>query len=282
MKYYFLHIPKTGGASLNHILRQNFAASKMLSLKGGNRKETVEYLKNLSEKKRKKIKIVYGYMHFPFGIHKLINSKGENFKYFSIMRNPIQRVISHYEYAKRSPAHYLFHKIKNENISLYDYVNEICHEVSNGQAIQISGLFMNNFYEFDENQYINEFNETELYNKAVSNIEKHFCFFGIMEDFNKTIELMQKYLKLRKLLCHYKIRNTSKKNHNEFYKIPDKVMELIQNKNKVDIKLYNYCKKRFQNLYKKLIDDIDKEDYSENSFFINSLIYFSKKINNFI
>ncbi len=53
--------------------------------------QSITQLKNMPEEKRNKIRCLKG--HMPFGLHKyLLNSS----VYLTVLREPIERVISHY------------------------------------------------------------------------------------------------------------------------------------------------------------------------------------------
>ena len=92
--YVFLHIPKTGGITLYHVLNRQFDRSQVFTIRGLiDRREFEE----LSEISRERLQLVRG--HMEFGIHSWLT---EPVSYFTILREPVNRVISHYYFHEDS------------------------------------------------------------------------------------------------------------------------------------------------------------------------------------
>ena len=61
-------------------------------------------------------------------------------KYITFLRDPVERLISHYHYVLRRPKHYLYEQVVKDGLSLSDYVtSDISPELSNHQVRMISG-----------------------------------------------------------------------------------------------------------------------------------------------
>ena len=87
----FLHIPKTGGTTLNSIFRKQFMRDKLFDHDNYQNKRMK--LEDLTEEEKKQIQAIAG--HYFYGIHHLFNKRAT---YFTMLRNPIDRVISSYYY----------------------------------------------------------------------------------------------------------------------------------------------------------------------------------------
>src|SRR5690349_1326721 len=97
---FYLHIPKAAGTTLNTILAKRFRRRDVFTIR--NPKKAVEELAGLPDAKRAKLKLIKG--HFAYGLHKEV---GRPFEYITVLREPVDRVVSHYYYVLRNAAHYL-------------------------------------------------------------------------------------------------------------------------------------------------------------------------------
>ena len=224
MQLIFLHIPKAGGSTFHDMLERYYDKSTIFDkdIKGGF--PVADFIK-LSEIERNKFKLLKG--HMKFGMHKYCNS--EIVKYITILRNPVDRVISHYYYAKNNPYHYLYNDIKNKNISLVDYVSRnMTNETENGQTQLLTAC-----------EGVCNHEHFEL---AKKNIQKHFITFGIMEYFDESMILFKNILKWEAYPFYLKQNEGRNKKEND---VTEEVISIIMQKNHYDIELYNWAVKIF-------------------------------------
>ena len=147
-----------------------------------------------------------------------------------MLRKPIPRLVSLYNYSKRTPtAYYHGHAKKttvDEFIAEYDL-----HELNNGQVRFLAGS--------DEDLFINRtpIGECgkELFDRAVHNVENHFFHVGILEHFDKSALLLGHKLGWSNSL--YLRRNTG--NYTKKDSPSQSAIETAKERNKWDIKLYN-------------------------------------------
>ena len=99
----FLHIPKAGGSTLYKIIGRNYNRNKIFHIHGAKIKESILNFKNLNYEGLDSIKILTG--HMGFGLHNHFQNESI---YFTLLRNPVDRIISHYYYVLRKPNHYLY------------------------------------------------------------------------------------------------------------------------------------------------------------------------------
>ncbi len=227
----FLHIPKNGGSTFRIMLpRLNPNRHRFEVIVKKNKLNTDEFI-NLPENERSKISLISG--HFAFGIHNHLF--GES-KYIAFLRNPEDRIISFYYYVLSLPQHRLYNNIKNENMSLYNFVTTIKQgDVNNAQIRKISGI-----------------NDTEnsMLEKALENIEHHFSFVGLVERFNESLILLKNIYGWE--TPYYRIKNKTK-NRLSTSALDNKTRDAIHELNRGDYLLYDEMESRFQQL-------VDKQD----------------------
>ena len=115
----FLHIPKAAGQTLYRILERNYPGAGNWLFDPGNAQETLQQLQCMEEEPRRQLRVCRG--HFPFGLHRIVNGP---YTYVTILRHPVDRMISHYHYVKEyGPAHYLYEAIRAHGWSLGEYVS---------------------------------------------------------------------------------------------------------------------------------------------------------------
>ena len=96
----FLHIPKAAGTTLNRIFRRRYRKSDIYMFDGSY--EKLDTFKKLPPERRRQIRLLCG--HMPFGMHKYLLRLAD---YITILRDPVDRIVSHYFYVRRKTTHYL-------------------------------------------------------------------------------------------------------------------------------------------------------------------------------
>lgn len=105
--YFFLHISKTGGTTFTKHITGNLKKEEYIELSSQslgladevNNYKRIEsaaytYIEKMSKERLKKVKFVYGHL-LPYGLHKFFPKKP---RYITIVRNPVERVVSNYNY----------------------------------------------------------------------------------------------------------------------------------------------------------------------------------------
>ena len=224
----FLHIPRTGGTTFRDIVRRQYKQNEILEIKHFD--NAIGTIKNIPEEKIQLLKIVIG--HFPFGIHQYFP---QTCKYITLLRHPISRVISTYNYALSNQNHP--HHKEVRKMSITDYIkSEVNIFVDNGQLRIISGV--SHSY---ENPLFGKC-DVELVHKAKLNIDKYFLLVGISEKYNQTLLLLKNILGWE--LPFYSIANISK---NKLNNSNQKYLTEIKNINRLDIEFYEEINRDFAN-----------------------------------
>jgi hypothetical protein len=245
-----LHIPKTGGTTLRDIIQRQYRAEKILLIPKLEESENI--LKEVSTSQINQLKLIQG--HLKYGIHNHFHRRA---KYFSIIRDPINRVLSTYYYVlsqKNNPQNL---STSNNQMTIYDFVQSGVNPfLINGQTKLISGKTGNIDNPIIESE--------ELFSLAKENIENDFLFLGITEMFDETILILKNMLGWH--MPYYSIANRTKKKPN-YDAVNPTIISFIKEHNQLDIKLYNITKISLLNRIAK-----------ENDIFQNRINKF-KKIN---
>jgi hypothetical protein len=228
----FLHIPKTAGTTFLSILLREYKSDNISYLYGDKTirsMDAIDKFKGLPERERMKIRVLIG--HMKFGLHEYMQ---QPVTYITFLREPIERIISHYYYVVRYSDHYLHDQVIAENINLKDYVARgLTDETNNGQTRLLSGVGKNFPYGACP---------PEILESARDNISNHFSVVGISERFDESLVLMTNLFGWR-LHYYYKENVTNKRTLKE--QIPPAALAVIKKYNQLDIQLYERAKKDF-------------------------------------
>ena len=220
-----LHIPKTGGTTLRDIIQRQYRAEKILMIPKLEESENI--LKEVSTSQINQLKLIQG--HLKYGIHNHFHRRA---KYFAIIRDPINRVLSTYYYVlsqKNNPQNL---STSNNQMTIYDFVQSGVNPfLINGQTQLISGKTGDIDNPIIESE--------ELFSLAKENIENDFLFLGITEMFDETILILKNMLGWH--MPYYSIANRTKKKPN-YDAVNPTIISFIKEHNQLDIKLYNITK----------------------------------------
>lgn len=240
----YLHIQKTGGITLQRLLRRKLGRSLLSRayhlLSTSKKAETLEEalrFKNMEDQ--------YFAGHICFGAHRLLPKP---FTYITILREPVSRLVSLYYFSLSNPTSYYHDFAKNKSLE-YFLLNTQLMELDNGLSRFLAGdkhdLFINRtpFGECDES----------LLNSAKQNLDGHFSFVGLLEQYDQSILLLSAIMDWGQ--CFYLRRNTQQKVKKA--SLSDELRECIVKRNHLDVKLYEYAKLRFEEDLKKYrLDDL--------------------------
>ena len=226
----FLHIPKTAGRTLQDVLDRKYKRSEAFSIDPNRVRESTEEFKGLPYDQRSKIRLLKG--HMPFGLHEFLPNQST---YVTILRNPIDRIISHYYYVIRHPNHHLYNKVKYNKLSLKGYVaSGISIELDNFQMRSLAGATDLGFGKCS----------SELLEQAKCHLQSHFTVVGLTERFDETLILMKRDLQWHTPPFYTEL-NVSR-NRPLLEDIPRDTLDLIEKYNELDCELYEYTRKIFQ------------------------------------
>ena len=221
----FLHIPKTAGTTVQHIMHNEYRGLKFFT--SGYYKQ-IEIFKKLSDEEKKKIKVIKG--HFPFGVHE--NYPGP-ITYFTFFRDPVKRSISDFNYLYQNNTLAFHEEIMRKQYSLKDMLNG--GYIKNFDNCHVRFLAGANDLEYGK---VNE----ETYALALKNFDTYFEAFGISERIDESLIYIKR--KLNWSMPFYVNANVSEKS-SYVKKFDEETFRLLEHYNKFDNMLYDHACKKF-------------------------------------
>jgi Sulfotransferase family len=218
----FLHLPKCAGTTLNRIIEWEYDPMRVFSIDPIFFLWSYKKLNRWPTRRLGRMQVFKG--HMPFGIHRRLPQPST---YITFLRDPVERVISAYFFARN----YLLHPKHAwiSKLSLEEYVKVSPNH--NVQCKYISGQ------DFVGDHHAGDCDERTL-EMAKANLNKYFSLVGLTERFDQGLAI----LKLRfgwEIAKYAKFNVTSGKQKKA--SLPSSTVELIAERNKYDVALYEYA-----------------------------------------
>lgn len=220
----FLHMPKAAGVTLRSIIDRQYPRRVIYKLYGP--QAMIDKFINLPEQTRSQIRVLQG--HVPFGLHKQMTVP---VNYITMLREPVERVISLYYWIIETRADTLYQLVKG--MSLSNFAASGFAITSNYQTRLISGL-------------MNDSEEALV--AAKYNLGLPDTIFGLTERFDESLILFKNRLGWKSVV--YAKRNVTRSRPKR-QEVSDEVIRLIENHNSLDIELYKFAKRRFDEVIRK-------------------------------
>ena len=224
----FLHIPRTGGTTLQRIPDRNYGRKRTLSFYGPDIGDEIERFAQLPESQRSAYQFIRGHLYF--GFHRFVPGKST---YVTFLREPIARALSFYSYARAHSDHYLHQLLARERLSLKALLErEATIELFNLQTRMIGG---------DRNSSNRSIDRSVL-ERAKENLRTNFCFVGLTEQFNASLLLLARELGWS-LPVH--VKKNASQGKRQPASIDARTRALLREANALDLELYEFAKQLF-------------------------------------
>lgn len=224
----FDHIPKCGGTTVSHFLARHYPGAKIFPLNNPNpvgsagQFESVEHFKKLSRQERHAFHLVGGHL-----AHELLDWVHPDCLKVTLIREPVDRIISHYYYVRQNPAHWLHSKVRDQKISLVEYVtSDLSNELRNWCTTHFSGLSIAE----------TERNPDYAVEKAVEVCLTRYDIIGSLDHFTSFIEKLRRQAKLRCGYTNEKFNVTRNRPNRDDIELS--TIEKIEATNHLDIAFY--------------------------------------------
>jgi hypothetical protein len=229
----FIHIPKTGGSTLDKIIERQYPPPAIYALDRERVREAVAHFKTVPPQEKSHIRCLTG--HIPFGLHQYLTQPAT---YMTMLREPIDRLISHYYFVKRFPKHYLYQQVTSTNMDLAEYISSgISSELNNGQVRLLSGV------ETVDTVFGHEPVTREILERAKNNLRQYFVGVGLCERFDESLLLLSHRMGWKHI---YYARENITFARPAKRDIPRQTLQVIEKYNEFDLELYEFAARIFE------------------------------------
>lgn len=259
----FFHMPKTGGTTMGAILERCFPKDQHFNADVGepdsstwtlSRAKIAEKYNLLPDETKQSFRTVF-YGHIPMGLHTLFDRPS---KYFTIVRDPVDRVISQFYYMKTQSYLPIFEKI--QNMTLDQYIDSrLGLDPFDHQVRMLSGCEeLDAPYGTDGKPLTIVPVEERHLQIAKQNIEELFLTIAPSEEFTTLLVLLRRLYgwPLRKILFQSQ-RVTE--NRPRLADLSKATRRHVEECNQHDMALYEWTKARFTNQIRTLEPRISRE-----------------------
>ncbi len=229
----FLHLAKTAGSTMFDIVQRQYEPHDIYTV-GYTSEITERTFRVLSEAERGKYPLVNGHMRF--GLHEYIPRPC---RYFTVLRDPVERIVSYYYFIQRAPKHHSHDRIMVEGMSLQEWVAcDDFWELDNGQMRIMCA---------DEDVPVGGCTE-DMLRRAKENLAQEFAVVGLTERFDETLLLLRREFGWKELF--YKRRNVTA-TRPTVADVPQAAIDAIVERNWMDIEMYRFAQELFDEQVKK-------------------------------
>jgi hypothetical protein len=220
----FVHIPKTAGTTLARIIARQYPPRARMLVERHD--EGVREFQALPEARRAEIRLLRG--HIPYGLHADCPRPAT---YFTLLREPIDRLVSYYYFVQREPQHYLHDYANTPGMTLKRYVEDrVSLQMANMQTRLISGVWTDPGYgECDRGTLAT----------AKRNLERHFSVVGLTERFDETLLLLKRTLGWRNV---FYVRHNVTRGRPRRASLDAETLAVLCASNQLDLELYEHAK----------------------------------------
>ncbi len=220
----FLHIAKAGGTTFEAVLDNQYPPESIYALDNWDTVSSIQRLSATPRDNLRHVRLLRG--HMPFGLHQYIPSPS---RYITFLRDPVERMTSHFYFVLQTPLHYLHQTVMEQKMDLAAYVlSGISPELDNSQTKAISGNFT----------HFGCCTRDDL-ETAKANIRDWFEVTGITERYDESLLLMKRRLHWRNDPYYVSANITSSRP--AVASLPESTIDSIRQVNQLDMELYEYA-----------------------------------------
>ena len=225
---YFSHIPKTAGMTFRTIVEDHFHCHEICPA------TLDEHIASIPAEQIKQYRLFRGHLGF-IDLPKLV--PGKRLINVNILREPVARVISHYDYIRRTPTDPRYDSIKD--ISLEEFAEKLTLGKfgKNMQTYRVAKVAQFN---------LNDLSPEETLELAKQSLDQ-FAFAGILEKFQDSLFLLSYIFGWNPILNSRK-ENASKKPKTEA-ELSAQTLAVIREQTQLDQVLYQYAQEIFDSRF---------------------------------
>lgn len=219
----FLHLPKTAGTTLNRLIEWEYPLTEMYSIDPVLFEWSAAHLRNLPQSRLRRTRMFKG--HMLFGLHEVLPQPST---YITVLRNPVERVLSAFYYMRSYRLHPLYWKFRQEKMTIEQFVQRSTRD--SVQCKIIAGA-----------EYHQPCTQ-EVLERAIGHLDCYFSVVGLSERFEESLALMK--LRFGWQLKSYSSFNVTRARPKK-EDLPQSTLDLIAQRNRFDVALYEHASKLF-------------------------------------
>ncbi len=232
----FLHLPKTAGTTINRLIEWEYPLKEMYSVDPVLFQWSAAHLRKLPPERLRKIRMFKG--HMTYGLHEVLPQPAT---YITVLRDPVDRVISAFYFMRSYKLHPLYWKMRRQKWSLEDFVRNAQRD--NVQSKIVAGAV----YE--------EPCTREIVETAKDNLRNRFSVVGLSARLEESLALMK--LRFGWKLSSYSSFNVTRSRPQK-RDLPQATLDFIHQKNAFDIELYECAEEIFENAVRANADEVKR------------------------
>jgi hypothetical protein len=221
---YFCHIPKTAGMTFRTIVEDPFDCKDICPA------TLTAHVADIPDAELQKYVLFRGHLGF-VDLRRLLPNK--NFVNVTVLREPVSRVISHYEYIRRTPGDPHYAAVKN--MTLEEYTTKM---TAGRLGKNIQTYYLAKSAKFD----IERVPPDEAFEIAKESL-RNFAFVGLLERFQDSLFLLSYIFGWKPILNTRKENAAKTKTPRE--QLSPQTLEIIKEHSKFDLQIYDYAKEIF-------------------------------------
>lgn len=216
---FFSHIPKTAGSTLRKIIDAQYSPEQILSLYDLSIPESIARVREMNDE----VRIITAHRNFALRGHIT-----KPFRSITVLRDPIETVISLYYYIARVPTHQYHPAIASGQMRIPDVARLVQHR----QTLWLSG-----------EEKDTQLPLAELLARAKQNLVSETVEFGLTERFDEALVLFSRALNWN--VRSYMPQNVTA-NRPTLEQVAPADLAEVEDASALDMELYSFARERFQ------------------------------------
>jgi hypothetical protein len=166
----FLHLPKACGTTLTKLLRRWFTPGEVFAADRRNPAELRSALEARAAQTSPPLRLIVG--HAAFGLHEVLDRPAQ---YITVLREPVERLLSNYRYVQRTREHRLHAEVSSGALTL----KEFAARFSDLQTRYLGGA-------------TGRLPDAGTLVRAKENLRRHFAVAGLADRFDESALLIHR------------------------------------------------------------------------------------------
>jgi hypothetical protein len=228
----FNHVPKCAGSTLTEYLFAHYPERLVFETHGRRPLQSVRHFQALPQAERYRYRLVLGHL-----AHDLLDYIHPDTLTFTVLRHPLDRLISHYFFVRQDRHHYLHQWVMESDISLSEYI-------TSGRSEELQNWYTTHFSGLPKTEI--QHNPDQAIDAALNTILDRYDIIGFQDDIMAVTEQVQTSARLFHPFDG-RIDNRTPYRLN-LADIHDTVQKTLAQANELDLALYALLREKIHSL----------------------------------